>query len=442
MLNAFSRQWSRGLSVLGVTLVGWILFPTLVWAQAISPEVRDRFLADPEFAEPRDSLLPALPIVRPLSPLERSQLAVDLDQLAMQAERLYLAGQVDLAFEVWMREVRLRRILGYAQETLAMQRVGLRAWENARSQETQLLTLRLRQIQDELLDQDPLPIRRLEAVAATFEILRDIDSAIAVYETLTVRAAQAGNQLERQRLLENLANLQENWFRFAVAGKTYQSLLSSLGSREDPVKQVQYLQGAIRNYQDAGQLSRTITYQRRLLRQYQETGPFESIPALMLAIARNYRDLNELEQARAQYLTTHSTALAQNQSNIARDAVQDLVTLYLSFDRSDDVLYLYRQQVALERLSYDAYGLMHTFEELGQLYERQDNPEAAIFAYQEALILSNHLGYRAVYFKHRLQRLLLDQGRLIIIPAEQHQSSTVESLQPPNLWQGNTRTQR
>jgi tetratricopeptide (TPR) repeat protein len=435
MANFFSAQWRRWTSAMGLALTGLALAPLMVWAQ-LSPVVRDQFLSDPELTEPRDPLLPEVPVLRPLSPLEKSALAEELSQLAAAAEALYLAGDTEQAFQTWIREVRLRRILGYEAEIAAMQRVGLRAWEASRSDEIQLLTLRLQQIQAELLAATPLNIRLLEEVAATFEVLRDVDSAIAVYETLIVRAAQAGNTAERRRLLENLARLQESWFRFDVAGKTYQSLLSCLGGSGDPLKEVQYLQGAVRNYQEAGELRIAIDFQRRLLQQYQETAQVQPIPALTLAIARNYRALDDLAEARNFYLTTYSTALAQQQTNIASEALQDLAAIYLALGKTDDVLYLYEQRLAVERLSYDGYGLMQVFDDLGRLYEAQNNWEAAIAAYKEALILANHLDYRAAYFKNRLQRLLLAQGRVTVPPAEQHQDSRTRPLEnPANVWE-------
>ena len=437
MLHSLSRPWLRWASIIGLTLTGWAFFPLIAWAQVLPAEVRDPFLADPEFAEPRDPLLPELQIMRRLSPLEKLELEAELDLLSAEAESLYLRGQTELAYQTWVREIRLRRILGYAEEIQAMQRVGLRVWEDSRTQETQLFTLRLRQIQADLLSQELLRISLLEEIAAMFEILRDVDSAIALYETLVVKAAQVNNQAERQRLLENLANLQESWFRFEVAGKTYQSLIVANGTG-DPLKQVQYLQGAIRNYQGAGQLDTAIGYQRRLLAQYEATGTIQPIPTLMLAIARNYRDLDELEQARTYYLTTYSTALGQNQSDIAREAVQDLADVYLALERTDDVLYLYEQRIALERISYNGYGIMQVFEQLGQLYETEEDPDAAISAYREGLVIANHLGHREAYFSYKLLQLLYAQDRLAVVPAEQHQHSAgVEDLQEPQIWQGN-----
>ncbi|MEM9005291.1 MAG: hypothetical protein AAGE59_17430 [Cyanobacteria bacterium P01_F01_bin.86] len=178
--------------------------------------------------------------------------------------------------------------------------------------------------------------------------------------------------------------------------------------------------------------------QRRLLAQYQADNSIQPIPALMLAIARNYRALDDVTQAQTYYLTTYSTALGQNQTNIAREAVEDLAEIYRSLDRPDDVIYLYEQQAALGRLSYDGYGLMQVFDRLGQFHEAQNEPDKAIAAYQEGLILADHLGHREAYFNYRLLQLLYIQDQLDVTPAEGHQhSAAVEALQQTEIWRGN-----
>lgn len=427
------RRWSAAIAL---ALAGWAFVPLTVWAQ-LSPVLRDQFLADPEFTEPRDPLLPEVPILRPLSPLEKLELAAALDELAAEAEQLFLAGEIELAFQTWIREVRLRRILGYEEEIAAMQRVGLRAWENSRAQETQLLTLRLREMQTELLSQEPLNIELLEAVAATFEVLRDVDSAIEVYETLVVRAAQAGDRAERLRLLENLASLRENWFRFEAAAATYQTLLTSLSDGGNDARRVAYLQGIIRNYEAAGDLRSAIDYQRRLVRQYEQMAQPRPIPMVTLALARNHRALNNLSQAQSFYSTTYSAALALGQTDVASEALQDLAEIYLAQDKTEDVLYLYQQRLAVERLSYNGYGLMQTFGKLGEFYEAEGDPEAAIAAYKEALILAKHLDHRDAFFELRLQQLLFEQGRLTVEPLVRHLGGQVEPLVEPDLWKGN-----
>ncbi|MEM9116319.1 MAG: hypothetical protein AAGD09_00385 [Cyanobacteria bacterium P01_F01_bin.56] len=436
MAKPFSLSWRRWLVVIALTAIGWAGLPLLVWAQ-LSPVLIEQFLADPQFSEPRDPLLPELPVERPLSPLEQLALEAELDELAIETEARYLEeGATESLFVDWMREVRLRRILGYEAELQAMQRVGLRMWENSRADEVQLLTLRLREIQADLLTQQPLNVDLFEEIVVVFEVLRDVDSAVSVYETLLERAMQSGDRDEQQRLLENLARLRENWFRFEPAALTYQTLLTYAG---DDLEEIEYLKGMIRNYQDLGALTAAIELQRRLANKYEQTLQPQLIPTLTLAIARNYRDLESLTEAQTFYSTTYSGALAQGQTDVASDALQDLAALYLEDDQPEDVLYLYDQRLAVEQLSYNGYGLMQTFDNLGQFYEAQDLPDAAIAAYKEALIIAEQLNYRDAYFKLRLQALLYKQGRLDIVALEQHLANPVRALQDPNLWLGNDR---
>jgi tetratricopeptide (TPR) repeat protein len=435
MTDRFSAVWFRWLSAIAIAAIGWVTWPLVARAQ-LSPVLRDQFLSDPVYAVPRDPLLPDIPVVRPLSPLEKRALAADLVRLNAAAERRFLAGDAEVAFQAWIREVRLRRILGYEAELAAIQRVGLRAWENSRATEVQLLTLRLREIQTELLAQEPLDIPLLEEVAATFEVLRDVDSAIAMYETLIVRATQAGDRDERLRLLANLAKLRENWFRFEVAAETYANLLTATSSAPS-VQRVPYFQGAIRNYEDAGALQEAIGYQQRLVRAYEQSAQPRPIPTVTLGIARNYRALNNLSQAQSFYSTTYSTALALGQTDVASAALQDLAEIYLDQNQLADVEYLYQQRLAVERLSYNGYGVMETFGQLGELYERQEEPDAAIAAYKEALIMAEHLEHRDAFYELKLQRLLFAQGRLSALPLEHHLGGSTRPLIEPTVWSEN-----
>lgn len=434
-----SFRFHVSLGGLMLALMGWAVMSTSVCAQPVDPALRDPFLSDPEFGEPRDPLLPELPVERPLSPLEKRELSMALDRLAQEAERLYLLGRMDAAFMRWMREVRLRRIFGYDTELAAIRRVGQRAWQEGRTQEVQLLTLRLAQIQTALLGETPLNLPLLERVAANFEQLRDIDAAVAVYETLAVRAMQAGNQVQRVRFLERMANLQENWFRFEVAAQTYNRLLTlTRGENRSTPQRIRYLQRAAYNYREAGQPIRAIAFQQQLVQAYETQAQITAIPPLHLAIARNYRTAERLSQAVQFYQTAYTGALAQRQFNVASDAVRDLTEIYEALERPQDVQYLYDQQLAVERLSYNAYGIMEVFESLGQFYETRADLDAAIAAYEEALILARHLNHRSAYFHNRIQRLLLSQDKLTIDPAESHEASPpLGTLDPLDLWQEN-----
>lgn len=439
---------SMGLRVSGGQWWGWVA-ASLTWvslwvpgealAQAISPELRDRFLSDPALTEPRDPLLPVLPVVRPLSPLEQSDLAVALDALAEEAQRLYALGQTNQAFDLWMREVRLRRLTGLDPELAAIQRVGLRAWESSRTVEVQLLTLRLQQIRDDLLAQTAPDIARLEQVVAAFEVLRDVNSAIAVYDALIERVTQTGTPAQQLLLLERKGILQESWFRFEAAADTYQRVLAiAEQQRSSSGDLIRYLRRAVYNTQKAEQLATAIDYQRRLVRQYEAIDRDDLVPPVKLEIARNYRDLGQLEQAVDFYQAVYAESLDQDLSSYARDAVADLAVIYLALDRPDDVEYLYEQQLAVERLSYNGYNIMQVFDQLGQFYEGQDNLDAAIAAYREGLILARHLNHRTAYFESRIQQIQIAQGVLTLEVAESHLTeSTERRLENPDTWQGN-----
>ncbi len=429
------------LGTLALALTGLVLMPGLGWAQSLSSEEQEIFLADPEFAEPRDPLLPTFVVPRPLSPLEKRELGMALDRLAVEAGQLYDMGEMDEAFELWMREVRLRRILGLEPELAAIRRVGLRAWEASRTPEAQLLTLRLDEIQAEVLAQPTPPLNLVVALAASYETLRAVDAAIAVYETLRVRAAQSGDLLLQLRLLDRIGQLQADWFRFEAAAETYRRILVlTEGQRLAPAQRADYFKRAIENFEQAEQRETAILLQRQLLRHYQDLGQEREIAPLQLAIARNYRAIGRADLALDFYQSAYRLALDLDQSLYARDVVADLATIYRDLDRPEDVLYLYDQQLAVERLSYSGYGIMTVFDQLGQFYEAQEEPESAIAAYREGLIMAHHLGHRRTYFETQIRRIQIAQGTITISPIDDHVADpAVGPLSAPFTWQENSR---
>ncbi len=411
--------------------------PGLAWAQAVPPELRDPFLSDPEFAEPRDPLLPDFPVSRRLSPLEAFELEGQLDQLAAAAETAYQLGESDRAFDIWLREVRLRRILGYGPELIAIQRVGLRVWETGRTLEAQLLTLRLEEIQADLLGQTPPDLNLIAALAAAFERLQDIDSAITVYETLLENGIQQGDTALQIRLLERIGDLQARWFRFEAAATTYNRLLNLLGSSATN-RRLAYLEQAIYTHENAGRLERAIAFQQELLRYYANQGNAAARVPLQLAIARNYRDAERLDLAWSYYQATYSLALELEHISYARDVVADLTDIYDLLERPGDVRYLLEQQLAVERLTYGGYGIMTVFGQLGQFHEVQGDIPAAIAAYREGLIIATYLNHRQAYFHNRIQRLQLAQGEITVEGANAHMASdAIQPLVNPFRWRGN-----
>ncbi|ASC73196.1 uncharacterized protein XM38_041580 [Halomicronema hongdechloris C2206] len=403
------RQWARLAGWSGLALF-WLCCQLPAMGQTLDIVVRQEFLSDPLLDEPRDPLLPVHPIQRPLSPLEKYQLELDLDQLHQQALALSQTGQPEPAYDAWMREVRLRRLLGLDQELAAIQRVGQRVRQAGRTQDVQLLTVRLQQIRDNLAEQSPLDQRRLQETAVGFEVLGNPDEAIATYELLKQQAQAQDNQVAYRYWLQAQGRLQQAWFKFAAAAETYQELLERLPpeellSEDDAVLKQRYLQALIDSQQQQRRYQETITAQQQLLQHYRQVELLSPIPALEAAIARNYRAIDQLNQAATFYRRAYEDAIVQQQFAQASDIVRELAEIYQSLERVDDTVYLYELLLQLERQSYNAYGIAAVFDQLGQLYAAQGQTDLAMAAFREGLIVAQHMDYRQGYFRNQIRRL-------------------------------------
>ncbi|MEY3298394.1 MAG: hypothetical protein RLZZ597_1654 [Cyanobacteriota bacterium] len=384
-------------------------FGSAAQAQALPPEVREPFLADPLADNPRDPLLPTPMVDRPLSPLELFALEQDLNQLAQEAEALAEADDPEAAQALWMREVRLRRVLGLDAELEAIDRVSRGLRDQSATQSLQRLSARLDQITpglDLAQDQDR---ERLGAITTTYTTLGNVEAAAALRRTLAEAALERGDSEEHQAQLEALALTYADWFYFPEAAATYGELVAlvadqeSASSRDDHVR---FLVGQIDNLEAAQQHEAALAAQQQLLLRYRaEEIRWPQMAALQYAMAANHQRLGDLDLASRQYQTAYSNAISGQQLEIAAQALRALSDLYRQLEQWPDVDYLYRQLLTVERQALDAYGLMDAFDHIGQLYEHTDNSVGALQAYQEGLALAHQLHHRQDYFAAQIQRL-------------------------------------
>lgn len=370
--------------------------------QFLRPEVRGPFLSNPLADEPRDPLLPDPPVDRPLSPLEKLALEADLDRLNQQATELLAANESEVAYELWMREVRLRRLLGFDQELAAIERVGQRVWDAGRSQEVRLLTARLRDIHPQLMEPTPDP-ERLKQVAELFALLGEPDEAIAIYRQLAELSQAQGEAAQYKAYLETIAQIQRQWFQFREAALSYQELYAlELATVAD---RIFYLQEIADSYAQIRQYQQALEVQQVLLQFYQWQSQIEPIPALRLSMGHHHYQLNQLEAAARQYQQAYEQAISLPQYEVASQSIEDLANLYQQLDRNDDRIYLYRQLILVEQKAYDAYGIMQAYDQLAQTYEVLNQPEAALEAYREGLVMASHVDQRQGYFRAQIRRL-------------------------------------
>lgn len=396
-------------------------------AQQISPQLRQYFLSDPLTTEPRDLLLPVIPVQRPLSPLERSALAESLDQLNQIAQQKLNAGQGEEAFAIWRREVRLRRVLGPTEELDAIARVAALAWSAQQSVTVQLLTLRARKIWDavkadlglstEEFAQVPVeesaPARALVngnsasdsavlvVIAQTFTTLRDIDSAADVYQQLIALTEAEGNDPTAQRLA--LAELHLQWFQFAEAADIYLALLQTARADEDQASEITYLERLAYSYQQADSLTNAVRAQTDLIELYQEQGEAEKLPELLIAIAQNYRALNLPKTAIEYYRSAYSAAQRFEQFSFSARVLQDLGALYETLALTDEALGAYTLLIPVAQQAYSDYAVMNAYDKIGQLQRRRGNQLEALKAFEQGLVIATRLSLREDYFTEQIR---------------------------------------
>jgi len=378
-------------------------------AQVLRPEVRFPFLADPLQDTPLDPILPDPPVPRPLSPLEQYDLEQDLDQLARQAEALNQAGEIDQARQIWLREVRLRRLLGIDQELAAMDQAGLQLRDRNVTQDLQLFSLRLDEIRAELVL--PEDSDRLQAVATTYEILGNVTAAAAIHRSLADAALAAGDRAESLLQLKTLANLQANWFDFEAAAQVYGELETLALDDSDPNEARRYLELQAQNLEQAQDFEGAIARQQQLLLLYQgDPTLWPQIAPLQHQIGNNYLALGDLDTAARQYQAAYTNAIEQQQLEVAATAITDLAEVYKTLGRWADVGYLYEQLLLVEQQAHSAYGMMTAYDQLGQVHDRLGATPAALAAYREGLVLARVLRNRQEYFEAQIARLTKDDS--------------------------------
>ncbi|MGG6237412.1 hypothetical protein ACQ4N7_02140 [Nodosilinea sp. AN01ver1] len=376
-------------------------------AQALPPAVRFPFLADPLQDDLLDPLLPRPTVSRPPSPLELYALEQALDQLALEAEALAGAGELEQARDIWRREIRLRRLLGVEPELAAINRVGQWLRDSTATQDLQLYAVRLDEIRADLVL--PEDRERLERLAETYVVLGAIDAAADIRRDLADAARLADNTADYRRQLEILAALRSEWFYFPAAAEAYGELVALNQVEANPDDERRYLTLEAENLEQAQDFAGAIALQQRLLTLYQsDESLWPEIAPLQQRVAQNYLALGDVATAARQFQVAYTNAIDLEQFEIAANAINDLANVYKSLGRWADVGYLYEQLLVVAQQSHSAFTMMAAYDELGQVHEQLGATPSALAAYREGLVLARVLGTRQAYFEAQIARLTKD----------------------------------
>ena len=346
---------------------------------------------------------PLLPVAQPLNPLERLRLAAALDELNQQAQAKLEAGDTVGAFEIWHRELRLRRAVSSLQEVEALGRVGAIAWSENQKTEVQLITGRLQTIQ-QAKSQPAADLRLLQSLGTAFEQVREPKWALEVYEQILGAAQQRQDIAVQEATLQTIAELYLSWFDYPQAAVTYKKLLS-LATNVNPVSEVRYLQQLAYIYDKANQHRQAVAIKQQLAQVYLNEQQFTQIPAIRLAIASDYESLGQLKEAFDNYQEAYASAWSMQQYYRAGDALRRLVALYRSQEQINEALETSQILLQAEQRASNLYGMINTYDQIGQMYLKGNEHSKALAAFQSGLELANQLDFQQTYFAQQISQV-------------------------------------
>ena len=411
---------------IGCLLFLWLCAGSIASAQTNPPGL-DQFSPNPLEITTPDPLTPAS---ESLSSTQRDELTVALEELNLEALAKLQAGDGAGAFEIWFRELRLRRYLGPAAEIAALSRVGSVAWSNSKNLELQLITKRLQAIQKQVKSQVPVNTELLPALAAAFQQVRAKGPTVEVYQEILENARQNQDILAEGQILKTIALIHINWLSYDKAALVYEELATLIqenralfaansgvpnsavvagnGAPPQPVTpptEVDTLRQLAYVYQQSKQPLKAIAAREKLTSVYLNLQNPSAIPALKFAIASDYQTIGQINLAAQYYQETYNLAVPIQQYAQASEALEKLALLYRSQKQWEPTLRIYQMQLLLEERAYNFYGLMNAYDNIGQVYQEMTAYDKALEAYQKGLEVAKRLGHRQEYFAKKVQKV-------------------------------------
>ncbi|KOP25698.1 hypothetical protein AMR41_15170 [Hapalosiphon sp. MRB220] len=394
------------------TTAFWLLAASFTMAATKKPQPPDEFPPSPLEITTPDPLLPRNPgkDKQPLSVIEQLRLETELDELNQQATAKLQAGDELGAFEIWNRELRLRRYLGYIKEVQALGRVGAVAYQKSNRPEVQYITQRLQAIQKQAQSQKTPNLNLLQALGQAYQQVRSPENSVEAYQQVLTAVRQQQNPAKEVEILQAIAEVHLSWFDYSKAADTYQELLKLATARGDSVNELAYLQRLAYVYEQGKQPQQAIEIQNRLAQIYQQQNNPTQLPALKLAIGSDYESLakknpNLLQEAFNNYQQAYTIAWQSQQYVRAGEALQKLITLYRSQGQIQEALQASEILVQTQQLASNFYGLMNAYDQIGKMHlERKDYPQA-LQAFQKGLEVAQQLKYEEDYFSGQIQKL-------------------------------------
>ncbi|MEH1768990.1 MAG: hypothetical protein V7L30_21645 [Nostoc sp.] len=392
-----------------------ILFSSsLTLAQSKKPKPPDKFPPNPLEITTPDPLSPRSPKDKqPLTLQERQKLEPALDALNQEAAAKLQAGEPEAAFEIWNRELRLRRFFGSLAEVQALSRVGAIAWNQNDGEEVKYITQRLQTIQKQAQSEKKTALIDLElwrSLGQAYQNVRSSKLAIEAYNQVLLVVRQQKDPIALVEILQTIGELHLSWFDYPKAAPIYEELLSLATSLDERINEITYLQRLAYIYEQTNQPQQSLNIRNKLAEIYVNENNLTKIPELKLAIASDYESLAKkdpklLLEAFKKYQEAYTTAWQLQQFVPAGEALQKLIALYRSQGQTDEALQASQILVQTQAQAANFYGMMQAYDQIGQLYiERKEFPQA-LTAFQKGLKLAQQLKHEEAYFTGQIEKL-------------------------------------
>ena len=392
------------------TIIVWHLciFGTL--AKDKKFENLDKFPPSPLEINIPDPLLPNIANKRELTPVELQKLRTDLDALNQEAQKILQGEDNKKAFEIWNRELRLRRFLGLLAEVEALSRVGEISVNENEREEVQYISQRLQVIQSDMLKQKSTDLQLWKSLANAYQKLRLYKLAISAYEQILILVKQQQDSFAEIETLKNIGELNLSWFDYNQAANVYQKLLNLAINQGDKTNELVYLQQLAYIYTQGKQYQPAIDILNKLVEISTNEQNLTQIPTWKLAIAANYEFLakenpNFRQQAFDNYQEAYTIAWKLEQYARAGEALNKLIALYRSQKQITAALETSQILIETETLANNFYGLMSAYDQIGNLYLEQREYAKALTAFEKGLEIAQELKYQESYFTKQIERL-------------------------------------
>ena len=220
-----------------------------------------------------------------------------------------------------------------------------------------------------------------------------------------VLAQQAENAEAQIAVLNQLGNLYLSWFNYPQAAQVYEQLLEIAREEFDQDSQTNYLQQLAFIYDQTEQTKEAVTVKEELIERYFQKQQLIVLPKLQISLADNYAFLGEPEPASQTYQQAFNLAWSLQQLNYAGEALEKLAQLYQEYNEPVYAVQIYQELLKLEQQSYNVYGQMTTYDQIGEIYLEQQDYSQALVAFRQGLDLANSLGYQQAYFQNKIDTL-------------------------------------